>query len=123
MTVTSFSPDDELLALRNQLAEALNRVDNMISGRAAERIPSERDVLSLPRTEAIEWALQVNRRPMSPVEVWKSLREQGRDDPKMEVQVTTYDLWRRGRLVKLRRGIYCHPDHIPPGGQPMTWEE
>jgi hypothetical protein len=30
----------------------------------------------------------------------------GRDDPKMEVQVTTFDLRQRGRIGKISRGQY-----------------
>jgi hypothetical protein len=29
---------------------------------------------------------------MRPVEIWAELRTLGRDDPKMEIQVTTFDL-------------------------------
>ncbi len=44
---------------------------------------------------------------MRPVEIWAELRRLGREnDPKMEVQVTTYDLWRRGRIAKDGRGQY-----------------
>jgi len=43
---------------------------------------------------------------MRPIEIWARLREAGRDDPKMEVQVTTFDLWQRDRIAKVARGQY-----------------
>ena len=44
---------------------------------------------------------------MRPVEIWADLQTSGRrSDPKMEVQVTTYDLWKRGRIDKVGRGLY-----------------
>ena len=59
---------------------------------------------------AIEYVLDVNsertepsepERPvgaMSPVEIWAYMQAAGRMEPKMEIQVTTYDLWKRRRI-------------------------
>jgi hypothetical protein len=63
-------------------------------------------VTALPRTKAIEWILEHRGEPMRPVQIWSALRELGRDDPKTEIQVTTYDLWQRGRIGKVDRGLY-----------------
>jgi hypothetical protein len=61
----------------------------------------------MDRTKAIEAVLARNGTPMRPIEIWAELRRVGRDDdPKMEVQVTTYDLWKRGRIEKVSRGQY-----------------
>ena len=43
---------------------------------------------------------------MRPVQIWAELQKLGREDPKMEVQVTTYDLWQRGRIDRVGRGLY-----------------
>lgn len=44
---------------------------------------------------------------MRPVEIWAELQRRGRkDDSKMEVQVTTFDLWQRDRIGKIGRGQY-----------------
>lgn len=90
-----------------------------------QALESERvNLADLPRTEAIELVLKKAGRGMSPVEIWRDLRDGGRqEDPKMEVQVTTYDLWRRGRLAKLGRGTYCHPSHVPAGIEPLVWTD
>jgi hypothetical protein len=64
------------------------------------------EVVALPRTRAIEWVLSRRGEGMRPVQIWAELRALGRDDPKMEVQVTTYDLWQRGRIERLDRGVY-----------------
>lgn len=123
--MTTFAAEpatDELHSIRDQLAAALSRLDQLITKGVSDEPSEDHEVLALPRTEAIEWVLRSARRPMSPIEIWEHLTDLGRQDPKMEVQVTTYDLWRRGRLEKIRRGIYCHPDHVPPGEEPMRWE-
>lgn len=122
MARDAVSAADELESIRDQLVTALGRLNRLIAEGARDEPSPEHGALRLPRTEAIESVLDAARRPMGPVEVWEHLTDLGRVDPKMEVQVTTYDLWRRGRLVKLRRGIYCHPGHVPPGEQPMQWE-
>lgn len=98
----------DLRALRVDLRSALARVDQVlddVGNDAVERDPGE--VISLPRTKAIEWMLRDRGEPMRPVQIWSALRELGRDDPKMEIQVTTYDLWQRGRIDKIDRGLYC----------------
>lgn len=61
---------------------------------------------ALPRTQAIEAVLTRAGHPLRPVEIWQQLHDAGRDDPKMEVQVTTFDLWKRGRIGKVGRGLY-----------------
>jgi hypothetical protein len=77
----------------------------------------------LARTEAIEAVLDASGVPMSPVGIWADLRAARRDDPKMEVQVTTYDLWRRGRIDKVGRGLYVSKRHRPPDMPALSWDE
>jgi len=67
------------------------------------------------RTEAILHILDTHAGPLAPVEIWRSLRNAGYLDDKTLVRVTTYELWRRGRLVKVGEAQYCHPDHVPAG--------
>lgn len=96
----------ELRAIRSDLLAALGRVDGLIS--AAENDMPVREVVltDLPRTKAIEWILSQSSEAMRPVEIWAKLRRLGRDDPKMEIQVTTFDLWQRRRIGKVGRGQY-----------------
>lgn len=99
---------DELHALRADLEDALSRVDRLLACARADE-PSEVSVPALTtmaRTVAIETVLSRTDQPMRPIEVWQALRDAGRDDPKMEVQVTTFDLWQRGRIGKVSRGLY-----------------
>jgi hypothetical protein len=100
----------ELHAVRSQLKEVLEHLDEVI---APNPIQQQRGVLTdtqlrtLPRTEAIEEILRRSDGPMRPIEIWEALRTAGRrNDPKMEVQVTTFDLWRRARIGKIGRGQY-----------------
>ena len=103
---------DELQTIRIDITAALTRVDELLASMRQEHpgagSPSV-DVTALPRTRAIEWALVQQGAPLRPVEIWAALRAAGRDDPKMEVQVTTYDLWQRGRIEKVERGLYRAP--------------
>jgi hypothetical protein len=64
------------------------------------------DITKLERAKAIEWVLEQSGDAMRPVEIWAELHRLGRDDPKMEVQVTTFDLWQRRRIGKVGRGQY-----------------
>jgi hypothetical protein len=64
------------------------------------------DITRLERTKAIEWVLENNDGAMRPVEIWAEFIRLGRNDPKIEVQVTTFDLWQRDRIGKLGRGQY-----------------
>lgn len=97
---------DELVALRTELAAAVARLDRIID--AQPGTPRRREGLTeLDRTVAIERVLAASDGPMRPIEVWDELRRAGRtNDPKMEVQVTIYDLWKRGRIGKVGRGQY-----------------
>jgi hypothetical protein len=96
----------ELRAIRTALVAALERVDGLL-GAAEDEAPATRlAVIDLPRTKAVEWVLGNSDGAMRPVEIWAELRTLGRDDPKMEIQVTTFDLWQRGRIGKLGRGQY-----------------
>lgn len=70
----------------------------------------------LPRTKAIEWVLQRRTEPMRPVESWAELQAFGRADPKMEIQVTTYDLWERQRIGKVSRGLDVADPRTTLGG-------
>ena len=100
----------DLLELRSDLTAVLARLDRMISARStsapADAGPPGADVLQWPRTKAIEWVLDHEGKPLRPVQIWAALQALGRDDPKMEVQVTTFDLWKRGRIGKVGRGEY-----------------
>jgi hypothetical protein len=88
------------------LLTALGRVDRLLhAGLPAESEPSG-DITRLERTKAIEWVLERNGMAMRPVEIWAELNRLGRGDPKMEVQVTTFDLWKRDRIGKVGRGQY-----------------
>jgi hypothetical protein len=94
---------EELTALRDALEDALRRANRLLQGGQA---PADPAFAGLPRTQAIEAVLRESGQPMRPVEIWARLRAVGRDDPKMEVQVTTFDLWKRGRIAKVSRGQY-----------------
>lgn len=97
---------NELVELRTDLAAAMARLDRILEIGGAE--PSHtHELVALDRTVAIERVLAASEGPMRPVEIWEGLRRAGRtNDPKMEVQVTTYDLWKRGRIGKVGRGLY-----------------
>jgi hypothetical protein len=100
---------DQLRALRTDLQAVIDRLDHLIfeaSPRAGERS----GLRELPRTRAIQAVLERSAGPMRPVEIWQALHEAGRGDPKMEVQVTTFDLWDRGRIGKVGRGLYVAKD-------------
>jgi hypothetical protein len=97
---------DDLLALRDALEAVLRRANRLLKGAEAQTAQTTRPILELPRTQAIEAILRESGEAMRPVEIWARLREAGRDDPKMEVQVTTFDLWQRDRIAKLARGQY-----------------
>jgi hypothetical protein len=102
----SYVVSDDLLSLRDALEVALRRANGLLQDAETKTARTARSVVDLPRTQAIEAILRESGEAMRPVEVWAKLREAGRDDPKMEVQVTTFDLWRRGRIAKLGRGQY-----------------
>jgi len=101
----------ELQEIRSLLSEALSRIDALLE---IEQRPGDRtanDLVALDRTKAIEWVLGQAKDPMRPVEIWAELLRYGRNDTKMEVQVTTFDLWHRGRIGKIGRGVYVgQPD-------------
>lgn len=100
--------EHEIRDIRAHLMSLINKVDQVYASLAPS--PPEADsehVQALPRTQAIEWVL--DQRPgedMRPVQIWQELQRLGRSDPKMEVQVTTFDLWERGRIGKSGRGLY-----------------
>lgn len=107
MTLLSVVTREDLLALRSDLAAALDRVDRLLSAGAVTPADDGVDLLRLDRTVAIETVLKRRGVAMRPVEIWADLQAAGRkSDPKMEVQVTTYDLWKRGRIDKIGRGQY-----------------
>lgn len=96
----------DLRAIRSDLLAALERVDGLLSAAADKAPATQVAVTDLPRTKAIEWVLGKSGEAMRPIEIWAELRTLGRDDPKMEIQVTTFDLWQRGRIGKVGRGQY-----------------
>lgn len=104
----------ELQAVRSELVSALARLDQIIDGVSQDPKSSDAEhVRGLPRTRAIEWVLSRREgQDMRPVEIWHELQLLGRTDPKMEIQVTTFDLWERGRIGKSGRGQY----HALPAG-------
>lgn len=97
----------DLKSLRSNLASTLKHIDVLIAGISEPDAETDASVLNLERTKAIEAVLAHNGGVMRPVEIWAELRRLGREnDPKMEVQVTTFDLWKRGRIDKVGRGQY-----------------
>lgn len=97
----------ELQAIRSELLTTLDRVDALIGAAEPAAVAAEPDITALDRTKAIEWILKHNDGPMRPVEIWAELQRRGRKDAsKMEVQVTTFDLWQRDRIGKISRGQY-----------------
>lgn len=107
MTLADFTLADDLKSLRSDLASILNRIDAFIAGICEPDADMDIKVVNLERTKAIEAVLAHNGGVMRPVEIWAELRRLGREnDPKMEVQVTTFDLWKRGRIDKVGRGQY-----------------
>lgn len=97
----------DLIAIRSDLAATLKRIDTVIAGLSEPHDEPGFSVVDLDRTKAIEAVLARHGGAMRPVEIWAELRRLGREnDPKMEVQVTTYDLWRRGRIARVGRGQY-----------------
>lgn len=109
---------DELRTLRAELSGTLDRLDRLIQKHNSGEPP---DVAAagfhdLPRTLAIEAVLGQSDHALRPIEIWEALRDAGRNDPKMEVQVTTFDLWQRGRIGKIGRGLYVStPDAVRAG--------
>jgi hypothetical protein len=97
--------DDDLEQLRVTLLSAVARIDRMLD-RPEPPTRSGGSLVTLERTKAIERVLEESGEVMRPVEIWSALRDAGRNDPKMEVQVTTYDLWQRDRIEKVGRGQY-----------------
>ena len=110
---------DPLAAVRSDLTAALARIDDLLAGAQTESDASDSSLIDLPRTKAIEAVLSANGTAMRPVEIWKALQDAGRTDPKMEVQVTTFDLCKRGRIGKLGRGIYIALGEPAPADLPV----
>jgi hypothetical protein len=96
----------ELRAIRSNLVAALKLVDTLLEGTPKSNNKPTLDITKLERTKAIEWVLTANGGVMRPIEIWAELTRLGRHDPKMEVQVTTFDLWDRKRIDKVGRGQY-----------------
>lgn len=100
MTIT-----EDLRALRVDAVRLLTELDRLIAA-SSEPASSGVDITGLQRTKAIEWVLEETGETMRPVEIWKVLQNHDRSDPKMEVQVTTFDLAERNRIEKVGRGQY-----------------
>ncbi len=102
---------EALHSMRADLVAALAKVDDLIEkevrATSAPVVDDAEVVRAMPRTKAIEWLLERGKgKSFRPVEIWAGLQATGRNDPKMEIQVTTYDLWERGRIGKSGRGQY-----------------
>lgn len=100
---------EALHSVRADVEAALAKIDDLIAKEVpVTSVPDEvAEVRAMPRTKAIEWVLaQADGKSLRPVEIWAGLNLLGRNDPKMEVQVTTFDLWERGRIGKRGRGQY-----------------
>lgn len=113
-------PSDAAPALRQiqrQLRQINGEMTRLLSS-LEEETPTDPDYENLGRIEAILKTLKAQAIPMTPVQIWSALQASGFTDQKNLIQVTTYQLWRRGRVAKLGRGLYCHPDHLPPDAQP-----
>jgi hypothetical protein len=91
--------NSELAALREDLAALLVRVDSMLDQ------PAD-DLVMLQRTVAIQRVLR-SKGPLRPTQIARELHAGGRDDPDHVVQVTTQNLWSRGRIVRLAPGLYA----------------
>jgi hypothetical protein len=100
------TPDDELQAIRSDLIALVGRFDRFIEATAKSKPGKRVGLTGLERTKAIERVLQDSGQAMSPVQIWRVLQDAGRDDPKMQVQVTTNDLWHRDRIGRVSRGLY-----------------
>ena len=97
---------EDLRTIRTDLVSLLSRVDQLIEVQVAGQPKPKIDITGLQRTKAIEWVLEDCGEVMRPIEIWRELQAHGRNDPKMEVQVTTYDLAERRRIEKVGRGQY-----------------
>jgi len=114
---------EELQEVRIELLAALERVERLLERASAPTYADNDqsvDIAALPRTKAIEWVLRHRGQPMRPVEIWSALQDLGRTDPKMEIQVTTYDLWQRDRIDKVGRGLYRAFSDASPMKHPAT---
>ncbi len=100
------NPDDELQAIRSDLIALVSRFDRFIEATAKPKPGKRVGLTGLERTKAIERVLQDSGQAMSPVQIWKVLQDAGRDDPKMQIQVSTNDLWHRDRIGRVSRGLY-----------------
>jgi hypothetical protein len=98
--------DDELRAIRSDLAAIVARFDSLLEVKPAAGTKASTKDAALHCTTAIEWALADHGEPMSPVQIHEAIKQIGRSDRKDTVQVTTYDLWKRGRIDKVGRGLY-----------------
>ena len=98
----------QLKGLRADAQALVDKLDDLLANLSPSPPSATADhVKSLYRTKAIEWVLRDHGGvSMRPIEIWAELQRLGRNDPKMEVQVTTFDLWERGRIGKSGRGQY-----------------
>lgn len=100
------SSDQELRVIRGDLIAVIRRLDSLIEATNDSKPYKADDLVSMERTKAIERVLEDHGGTMRPVQIWAALTAAGRNDPKMQVQATTFDLWRRGRIIKEGRGQY-----------------
>lgn len=97
---------EELRAIRTDLAAIVARLDGLLKVKPIAGTKASAKEAALHCTTAIEWALADHGKPMSPVQIHDAIKQIGRSDRKDTVQVTTYDLWKRGRIDKVGRGLY-----------------
>ncbi len=100
------SREDELRAIRTDLVAIVARLDGLLEVKPGAGTRASAKGAALHCTTAIEWALADYGKPMSPVQIHDAIKQIGRSDRKDTVQVTTYDLWKRGRIDKVGRGLY-----------------
>ena len=99
-------PHTDFLAIRAQIVSILDQLDRLIWDSQGTPQGDTHGVKSLERTKAIEWVLRREWKPDAPRPDLGRASEAWQGRPKMEVQVTTYDLWQRGRIDRVGRGLY-----------------
>jgi hypothetical protein len=88
-------------------------------------VPQEvREWRNMPRTVAVERVLAQSRTPLSPVEIHKQLRINGRDDEAHLVSAALAHLKRAGQATQVSRGAWVRTDrHELASQQPLNAQD
>jgi hypothetical protein len=113
--MSSLDPSPALRQIRQRLMQLGGELDQVLDELEARSSGTAPARPALARTEAIVQVLDEAGRPLSLAEIRRALLEKGFRDEKDLTRVTTYQLWRRDRVVKIATGLYCHPGHVPTG--------